>query len=350
MNYKRILAGILAATMIFGSSMAVLAAEEDPKKAEGEGTGTGSVEGVIDTDVFSVVVPTSVETTLAFIVDPQGLIKATTGKNDKYTGKTFGEGTLFFANADNKYSNTSEALKIVNKSSVDVDVTIGAKVGDADGIKLTEDKTFADDTSASVYLAIKHDTDQETVITSSGASLNAQVAKAPEGAYEIVYDQGQYKYQLTAAASAAEYTGFKDYSFNITGASNANGDWKGLEEAEPTITVTWNVVPHSDYKGPAIAVKTYTMKADESVYVTLDLGKDEAAATGITKITYLNSSGAEKVVDSTSYAVEDGNTTLRFKTSFINSLITAGTQSRDYTITFNDSESTQVTITLKQED
>ena len=92
MNFKKLLAVGLAATMVLGSSVTAFA-------DEGSGTGSGKLEGSVSTEVFSVVLPVVAEdgSTLAFTLDPEGLIAKTS--QAAYSGATFGEGTLFFKNA-----------------------------------------------------------------------------------------------------------------------------------------------------------------------------------------------------------------------------------------------------------
>ena len=243
-NYKKILAAGLAVSMVMGSSVVALAEDQ-----EGGTSGTGGLEGSVSTDVFSVVlpsVPESGDTTFDYILDPEGLI-AKAGA-DKYAGKTFEENaTLFFANtaegAAKDYSSTSDALKVINKSSSDVAVEVKATIASIDGITMSDDKSFADDTNASLYLALK-DSNAETAITGEeGASLSATIDAAAEDAYEVQWNATDNKYEnvLTDEAKADDYTGFSAYTFQMTGACNAAGDWSGLTETAPVVNVVWSV-------------------------------------------------------------------------------------------------------------
>lgn len=63
MNYKRILAVGLAASMVMGSSVVAFA-------AEGTGTGSGSLDVVEKSDVFQVQLPTDSGTMFNYILDP----------------------------------------------------------------------------------------------------------------------------------------------------------------------------------------------------------------------------------------------------------------------------------------
>lgn len=243
-NYKKILAAGLAVSMVMGSSMVALAEDQ-----EGGTSGTGGLEGSVSTDVFSVVlpsVPESGDTTFNYILDPEGLI-AEAG-TDKYQGKTFEENaTLFFLNtaedAAKDYSSTSDALTVVNKSSSAVDVEVKATVESIDGITMSEDKTFADDTNTSLYLALKDAKGEDAITAEEGASLTSTIAAAADGAYKIQWNstEGKYENVLTDEAKADDYTGFAEYKFQLTGACNAAGDWSGLTETAPVVNVVWSV-------------------------------------------------------------------------------------------------------------
>ncbi len=266
MNAKKVLAMVLATTMVVGSSMTVLA-----ESSEGTTAGTGAVEGYVDTDVFQVVLPT--ETSFSFIIDPQGLIAATTAA--AYSGSTFESGaTLFFANTDGTYdySSTSDTYTITNKSSVDVDVTVAATLTDYDGIEVSDSSTFASSNPA-IYLALVSG-DTTTAIAESddkaSATLTGSADEAPDGAYSITYSEGKYSYTLD---TANEYD-FDTYTFNLIGASNANADWSDLTEAAPTVSVTWTVTEHVD-------APTFTATSTGLTYTT---GSGDAALESITSI------------------------------------------------------------------
>lgn len=235
-NYKKILAAGLAVSMVMGSSVVAFA-------AEGSGSGSGSLDVVEKSDVFDVVLPTDSGTTFDYILDPTGVIKAT--EAEKYGGATFADGaTVFFANAATTeggsvtYSATSDAIKAVNKSTMDVDITVKASVADVSGITMASSGTFdADDTSAGLYLALKDsDTNNsDTAVTADGVELTSTIA-ALDGAYETKYVDGKYVKQLKADA-----TGFEEYSFQLTGACNPKGEWAGLTEEPPVVSVVWSI-------------------------------------------------------------------------------------------------------------
>lgn len=214
-----------------------------------EKTGVGEVEGSVKQDIYQVVLPTVTEDMFNFIIDPQGLINKTDGA--AYDGKTFEEGgTLFFERKDGKseedYSSTSDAITITNRSSmaIDVSVEVSVEAESLEGITLTDDKEFQDDTGASLYLAL---TDGETVtpISTDGVSMTVTVDASPEGAYEYAYDEesGEYTYEMSSDLSGIE---FPEYSFQLVGAANGKGDWSELTGAVPKIRVSWRIEPKSE--------------------------------------------------------------------------------------------------------
>lgn len=321
MNYKKILAVGLAATMVMGSSVVAFA-------DEGTASGEGKLEGTVNTEVFSVVLPTQTEgdASLAFILDPEGLISKT--NQAAYSGKTFGTGTLFFANTGGTtdYSNTSDKLTVTNKSSVKADVSVSATITGNDGITLSSDKTFADDTSASMYLAIVDAANADGVaIDDKGAKVSATLDEAPVGAYEYTYADGAYKYALKADTSSID---FKKYEFQLTGAANADGDWSALEDAAPEVELTWTVVAHSD----AYVSSTELSVGNESV--TLNAPESVTISSVV-----LNKTDGSKVT------LTSGNTyTLSGTTLGIKSAIVSAYSGATITITYSDSHVDTLTI------
>lgn len=322
-NYKKIAAGLLAATMVVSSSMVAFA-------DEGSTTGAGELEGTVSTDVFKVALPVIPEdgsdTTFDFVLDPEGLIKATSA--EKYNGAAFGEGTLFFANVSDdatSYSNTSDALTITNYSSIAVDVSLSAAVSNVAGITLTQDSTFTDDTSASIYLAITDGTNT-VAITDGGASVNTQMDAAGEGAYSVEWNstEGKYEYKL----DDTDATLFSTYSFQLTGASNSAGDWSGLADIAPSVEVVWNVTAHSD-----AYVSSTTLSAGAET-VTLNL-PENVTISGVV----LNKTDGSTVV------LASGNTyTLSDNTLGIKAAIVSAYPGATITVTYSDGHVDTLTI------
>ena len=253
-NIKKIVAGILSATMLLSTSAIAFA---DNLTSGGTNSNASKVEGFVDTDVFSVVVPTSVAAdTFKFIVDPQQLIYKTNA--DAYQGKTKADfesdATLFFLNSGGTYSHVSDKLEVVNKSAVAVNVNLSATITSAGDLTLASSGTFGEsDTSAKIYLALKTDGGETEAITAQGATNDTLLSGAPDDAYDYLYSGGTYSYELTAAAKAANYTGFSGMKFYVEGVANPNGDFSEVTEAAPVLDIVWTVTPSAS----SVAVGNY---------------------------------------------------------------------------------------------
>lgn len=235
------------ATVLATGSISPVSADEE--LGEGAGTGMGELEGNVKTDIYQVVMPTNAEGTFDFILDPQGLINKTNGA--AYNGMTFEEdSTLFFrrrdGNADVDFSSKSDMVTIINKSSTAVDVSVNIEVVESsiEGITMTDDIEFGNDTGASLYLALV-DEDNVVPIGENGASIDVTIDAAPNGAYEYVYDSenGEYTYGLKEDLSDVV---FDEYSFQLIGATNGKGDWSSVSSENPQIIITWNVSSSSE--------------------------------------------------------------------------------------------------------
>lgn len=237
-GFKKIMVATMATALLLSSSMVAFAAD-----GSGTQTGTGSVEGVVTTDVYSADLPTTGTEGYKYIADPQGLIIKTEAA--KYSGATFEEGaTLFFKNSDTSYTDTSNAGTIKNMSSVPLKVSVKAKatVGSGEGAAaLATTKAFSGDDALEVYLALTDgDERNEKVIGASDVELTAVLGAAPEGAYDYTYDSSEGKYKYAMVSGAADTYKFAEYSFYITGAANAGATWAETT-ALPSIDVTWSV-------------------------------------------------------------------------------------------------------------
>lgn len=337
-SLKKLVATALTVTLVATGSFAVCAADDG-----GNLEGTGSVEGVVDKEVFKVELPTvsTNDTTFDFIMDPQGLIEATNGA--AYEGLKFESGaTVYFANSvsGNDYTSTSEDLKITNKSTMEVNVSLEATVAAVEGLTMAEDADFAaDDKEAKLYLAISDGTNTEA-ITTEAAKITAEMDAAPEDAYEVKYDSEgkEYAYDLTDAAKAEDYDGFATYSFNLEGACNPNGDWKGLDSASPKINVVWTV------SKAGAAAAAYESDGTTDIVITYD----GAAVSSIT-VTPKNTTGTTKTAISLTASQTDrvafaaGKVTL--KKAWLAGLISASTRGKGtYTVKIGSNE---YEITLK---
>lgn len=331
-SLKKGTAAALTAALMLSSSMVAFAAEQ-----EGSLSGTGELEGTLSTDVFSVVLPTvsDTDTTFNFILDPEGLISATSAA--KYNATFEEDSTLFFKNSDGNYSSKSNALTVTNKSTMAVDITLTATVSNVEGISITEDNAFTGDKSASLYLALTDGTATSAVNASGSASLTTSVDSAPADAYIVQWNSANSKYEYVLADESN--TTFPTYSFQLTGACNPNGDWSGLSDAAPSVNVVWSVAEHVDQVAPSVGKTSYVMTAGQPINVSVDLGSGDLAATGIKSFSY---NGRALAANYCTYA----NGTLTITAATVDYFLNNGISTAQLIVTFNDAASTQVTINL----
>lgn len=282
---KRLFSAILASALLCGSVASVSAAEiNDLSDATGGVTGSGAVEGFTSKDVLRVVLPTK---KLDFIVDPQGLIKASgqtryakTARWDWTDGKGTTElnnGFVFFSEAGTetdevtnktiavtKYSNKIN-LEVENKSSFKVDVTPSCKYTDGkietvtgkdvDGVDIVETKNVGLTEKTFVTFTLYKPGGTTVAAKETLSDLNTY--------YNVVYDtKAGYKYVLNDTkyqeALEADTTGTIKNKSTITlvGTSleTANG-WdsvienmavvakppKGTTVTKPSVEVTWTI-------------------------------------------------------------------------------------------------------------
>ena len=92
---------------------------------------------------------------------------------------------------------------------------------------------------------------------------------------------------------------------------------------------------------PSIAVTSYTMRRNQAIPVSIDLGAGQERATGVSSITFqLN--GIIHALNNSLYTFS--GETLTFKAQLINNMFNAGYTSRDYTIILNNKSKTRITI------
>lgn len=260
-NIKKIVAGILSASMLLGTSALAFA---DNLSSGGTNSNPSGMEDFVSTDVFKVVVPTNATAdTFKFILDPQKLITLTSGAaygNDKFVSG----GTLYFQNTSGnanftseggvgyKYSSKSDQLTVINKSTMDVDVTITATLASAGSLQFTSgaDFTSSGDKAPKVYLALIN-ADKELAsagtgtkaITATAATDVTLLSGAEDGAYHFIHSSGhKYAYELTSSADSNP--AFSRMNFYVTGEANPYGDFTSAKNETPTLNITWRVVPH----------------------------------------------------------------------------------------------------------
>lgn len=277
-KFRKVLAAILAGTMVLGSGVVANA-------AEGSGEGTGSVDVVEAKDVFNVVLPTDAGKQFNYILDPNSVIAQT--NFEKYGGTasaSFETGkTMYFrhepASPNNvaTYSNVSAPIKAYNKSTMDVEIQVKAKLATPSGIIIST-SPVSNQTSGtatpSIYLALADGsgTAIDAITTTERVVATSSIGNAKAN-YIVKYasDSDTYKTWLSTGSNAkteAEYdaAGFQSYSFTLTGDCNPNGEWIGLTEEPPKVTLVWTIQKPegaAEVTDSALSKKTISAAANE---------------------------------------------------------------------------------------
>lgn len=351
-TFKKALAGMLATTMVLGMSMSAFAADE----TTGNVTGSGDFEGHVSKEVVAVTLPTSVDASIfAYKMDPEGLIPAT--DNVKYADATFEEGAnVYFQSATNTYTKDSAKLKVVNKGTADVDVTVKAEVADNANIAMADSETFSG-TDAELYLGLKVADKAPVAVkdTTGGGTTQVVGLKGKSDNFEITYDGTQYGY--TPKAGVPE-TAWNSFEFGLTGACNPDGDYSADALAASAVTVTWSYAKRADDStadildenavadaAPSIETKEYEVTSGNSVVITVNLGAGEKIASNVASI---KNKSTNAVVPTARYSFS--GTTLTLDATYITNNMSSIRSANGLSlgVVFDDKDNTEVTITLKE--
>jgi len=364
MRRRKLLALGLAGLMIISSAMPVFAADATTEPATGSISGTGTIEGYVDKDVFTVTLPTV--TTTNFSVDPQELKLAVDADYEvdetKATAGSYGDKVIFNytpegGSAAGDYTKSAD-IKVVNKSTFDVDVKVdaavtGLKTDDYD-IALVEDVTASDVTGPAISLVLTDSANTLTGTTEGSAtkgtdkkltgtdSFTYKVAKSVDvdKAYEVKKDGNVYTYKIKDTVSDVA---FNEVILNVSGAVKKNADWTDFNKAATKslkLEVTYSVTKHVDK--PTIATTSLTWAKGSDATINFSLGT--TGATGVKEIKYVNGSGATVNLATSNYTATSSAITI--KSSFVDAIINSGTTKKEFTVVFNDSAATSVKVTF----
>lgn len=355
-QFKKLIACVLAATLVLGSTTVFFGAEKTTSTEVNLGGG-GNFEGTVDTEIFNVKVPTvnvATNTAFDFILDPEGLIETTTGAAHKTASGDAIEfvtyGSMYFKVTDGKYDVKSQVLTAENKSSVDVNITLQASVtvpASNSAVTFVTDKAWtASDEGLEIYLAVAEVTevsgDTVTLGTETAIANTATVTSSlvKFNAYKTIYDTstGKYQYVIDDTLNVTADT----YSFCLTGACNTEADWSDYDEnANPTISIVWKV----EMVGAEAKVVTdinggvYTADMSKSSGVTFNY----TAADGVTITAIKGGAVGNAATDFMSYATIDATN----KKVTIKGIWTSASGQRDLAFTFSDGTTKTITVTLK---
>lgn len=239
---KKWMAVALATTMVLGSTITVFAADgdENTPATSGSTVGAGTSEGHVDKHVINVILPTVAEGSnpFAYTMDAERLIQETDG--GKYAGATFptaeSDTGVYFLTGTNTYANTSAALKVVSKSSVDVKLTVEVTVTSADtDITLVDAAPASTVTEPQLYLGLKVGS-SETAIK-KGETISKEVTiQGKDENFVTKVESGVYVYAEKTPGEGEAALTWNEETISLTGAvSKASA--KNL--TAPTLTVTW---------------------------------------------------------------------------------------------------------------
>ena len=282
---KRAAAIVLAAAMTMGSTLTVFAADT----GSGETHGKGENEGHVDMELINVVlptVPTGDGSPFEYVADPERLIQATAGaryEDYKFPAKDDDKG-VYFRVGEKEFSNTSQTLQIINKSSCDVTITVTASVTASAGDKDLELATTSTPSADKpLYLNLKVGT-TDTTIAASGTPVAKTIEGTPNN-FEVQYTDKGYEYVPKADAAY-----WKALNFSVNGEV-----YKGAVAAGttvPTIDVTWafakaaddatadstEQVQYEEIEKPGIvSVSDFVKSEPKDVVIKFSLGKGSKA-------------------------------------------------------------------------
>ena len=309
MNKKKALVLVLAAAMTMGSSMAAFA---DEPATSGTTTGKGTNEGHVDKEVINVVLPTvdSGSSPFSYIADPGRLIQGTDGA--KYEDVTFpesdGDTGVYFQVGDKEYANKSKTLQVLNKSSVNVKVSVKfqAESSGTKDLALATDGEAGCKKESPLYLNVKVGT---KAVTTAEQTVE-KVIGGKDGNFEVVYADGNYKYQPKADANK-----WNALEISVNGKVSDEAEIES-DTTVPNLKVTWSYakedttpVDSSDQveysEGPSASVSSSGLVTVSGLTKTSNYNKKMTfEAKGLTK----DQSDNSLVWDTKNWTDENGGT------------------------------------------
>lgn len=236
---RRVMAVVLAATMVLGSSLTAFA--EEPATSGGT-NGEGTSEGHVNKHVISVTLPVIQDgsTPFAYTMDPERLVNETNAAKYAEDGSEFTESAkangVYFQTGEKKYDDKSTVLKVRSESSADVKLTVGVEVESAPtDIKLVDEAPALTGegavTDPQLYLALKVDDTTKAVKSSEKVSIETTI-EGKDDNFETKYENGAYVYKAKTDDSIT----WNEAEIQMSGvASKASAE----RLTAPTLKVTW---------------------------------------------------------------------------------------------------------------
>jgi len=283
----------MASVMVAGSSLTAFAANAGEDGGEVEVTGAGTAE-FVNMEQFAITVPTgdALTKTFAYSVDPQGLasIVDTAGKIE--TGAT----VLFANGSGGEMSSTSDALEVVNKSSMPLKVSVTVKMDAtsktyAGGFSTTSDFSKTADAAVGMYIGLQSSYELEMAVGTAGETYSNIIPTAKD-AYKLTKSGSAFVYELDTAA-----TGLPKFTFKVTGKVNPDAADSLFATVDSSGNVEKKTMPTISLKFTPSSVKTIkdgTVSKDDNAG-TIWVGKadatDEDGGFGTTKPTAIEVNG-----------------------------------------------------------
>lgn len=233
----------------------------------------GNMEGVINKEVWAVTVPTIADNGFDFLVDPQNLISQTAGaRYSAATVVTDGAAGVYFKKAGNVYACSSDAIKVTNDSSFPVDISLTAtmKLTSGAAVTIVNDSSataVATGSALNLRMGLKDVTSQAVTYlagtpSKSEAVVATSLAAVDSDNFEVVYENGAYKYKAKAGVASGASVGFV-----FVGECNTKeeADWSSAKDMTGKLEVVWKIA-----KAGAVAdAYAYYYDADGCTYLAL---------------------------------------------------------------------------------
>ena len=261
---RKLIKKTVALTAAFAMTLSMSAVAGAATDTTGSIDTDSQLEGYVDKTVYDITVPTVADGDLDFTVDPQGLLNVANSTTYAQTS-----GAVYFTNAGSPatYSNTSDAIELINNSSFDIDVSLDVKVTAADaGITLVEKAALTSATDPSLYLGLivtgeDGTADSAVAITDdyTGTPETLSAVAEIDGSsvtkgYKIVASQtsddpeavaspngNYYTYELAGGYDPA--TDGKKVSFKLEGQCDdaSTADWSAVKTNVLSAQLVWSV-------------------------------------------------------------------------------------------------------------
>lgn len=277
MKFKKRLAVLLTAAMVMGMTVpagaTVLSTNEVPYS--NSKTGTGSIEDHLDKEVANIILPTISENAFDFTVDPERLVKATSGARFAEAGydvePTAMNDGVFFQVSDNKYDSKTPEFQFENRSTFPIDLTVEVAAQhnkENDDLALLSDNELADPTEAGVFLGLRVGKDNDDFTTGHGvpvkydapATKTVSVDGVPTN-FTVSWNSTEGYHNIVVDSPATWSYG----KFQIEGIATEGKDITD-DTSAPKINVTWSWIKYGE-----VAYVSSTSVSESSKSVTLTM-------------------------------------------------------------------------------